>query len=45
MASLTKQTKKVRRNKKKKAGAKRKKQLETKGTTPKFPIHPQGKAS
>ncbi len=43
MASLTKKTKTIRANKKKKAGAARKKKLQTKGTTPKFAVHPAGK--
>ncbi len=42
MSSLTKQTKTIRANKKKKAGAARKKKLVAQGTTPKFPVHPQG---
>ena len=40
MASNTKQTKIIRKNKRKKAGAKRKAENRNKGTTPKFAIHP-----
>lgn len=40
MASSTQQTDRKREMKLKKAGAKRKKALAKKGTTPKFPIHP-----
>lgn len=46
MASPTKQTRTIRRNKKVKRGQDRKRVYRNKGTTPKFPIHPeQGAAS
>ena len=41
MASNTKQTKVIRKNKKKKMGAKRKAENRNKGTTPKFSVHPE----
>ena len=40
MASNTTQTRKIRKQKTKRAGAKRKSANENKGTTPKFAIHP-----
>lgn len=40
MSSLTKKTKTIRKWKKTKMGKKRKRELASKGTTPKFPIHP-----
>ncbi|MCP4867635.1 MAG: hypothetical protein GY898_02820 [Proteobacteria bacterium] len=45
MASLTKKTKAIRANKKKKAGSTRKKKMENQGSTPKFAVHPSGKPS
>lgn len=41
--SATSKTKTRRQNKTTKAGRARKKQLDKKGTTPKFPIHPETK--
>lgn len=41
--SATSKTKTRRQNKTTKSGRARKKQLEKKGTTPKFPIHPESK--
>ena len=45
MASLTGRTKKIRGRKRARRGAARKKALVSKGTTPVFPIHKDGKKS
>ncbi len=42
MASLRTRTRKIRNSKNKKAGSARKTAMETKGTTPVFPIHKDG---
>ncbi len=42
MVSDTQKTERKRQAKQAKAGKARKKALEKKGTTPKFPIHPEG---
>jgi len=39
MASLTSKTRSIRKRKKARAGAQRKKKLESGGTTPKFSVH------
>jgi hypothetical protein len=39
MASLTKKTKRIRKNKRVKAGRRRKRAIRKNGTTPPFPIH------
>jgi hypothetical protein len=41
MVSLTEQTFRIRRRKKTTAGKRRKRVLRAKGTTPKFPVHPE----
>jgi len=41
MTSLAKKTKRKREQKAAKAGRERKRQLRAKGSTPKFPIHPE----
>lgn len=43
MASQTNKTRKIRRRKAARRGSDRKKALESKGTTPVFPIHKDGK--
>lgn len=45
MASLTGRTKKIRGRKRARRGSDRKKALASKGTTPVFPIHKDGKKS